>query len=107
MSDHEKFDQGLEDGRRGMVSASDDRTYQLGYQAGCAMHDKEVPQEEVMAFMIADMGLGMYEQNFAEDREQLLGYAVREGLMWALPEFLDRRGWLDADWVVRINRKVN
>ena len=107
MSDHEKFDQGLEDGRRGMVSASDDHTYQFGYQAGCAMHDKEVPREEVMAFMIADMGLGMYEQNFAEDREQLLGYAVREGLMWALPEFLDRRGWLDADWVVRIYRQVN
>ena len=30
MSDHEKFDQGLEDGRRGMVSASDDHSYQYG-----------------------------------------------------------------------------
>ena len=31
MSDHEKFDQGLEDGRRGMVSGSEDHSYQLGY----------------------------------------------------------------------------
>ena len=107
MSDHEEFEKGLEDGRQGFSSASDNDSYQLGYQAGCAMHDKTVPLEEVKAFMNADMQLGMYEQNFAEDREQLLGYAVREGLMWALPEFLDRRGWLDADWVVRINRKVN
>jgi hypothetical protein len=107
MTPDDMFELGLEDGRQGITSASEDDSYQLGYQAGCAMHDKEVPQEEVMAFMIADMGLGMYEQNFAEDREQLLGYAVREGLIWALPEFLDRRGWLDADWVVRINRQVN
>jgi len=41
MSDHEKFDQGLEDGRRGMASGSDDHSCQLGYQsfwidvAGC------------------------------------------------------------------------
>ena len=70
------------------------------------MHDKRVPKEEVMAFVGADMALGTYEQNFAEDREQLLMYAVKEGLLWALPEFVDRRGWLDADWV-RINRKVN
>ena len=107
MSDHERFNQGLEDGRRGMVSASDDHSYQLGYQAGRAMHDKVVPQDDVTALMIADLGLGMYEQNFAQDRQQLVDYAVRQGLIWALPEFLDRRGWLDADWVVRINRQVN
>ncbi|MGB5564273.1 MAG: hypothetical protein WBN02_18370 [Sedimenticolaceae bacterium] len=107
MSDLERFNQGLEDGRRGMASGSDDHSYQLGYQAGCAMHDKEGPQDDVTAFMIADLGLGMYEQNFAENRQQLVDYAVRQGLIWALPEFLDRRGWLDADWVVRINRQVN
>ena len=45
------------------------------------MHDKEVPQEDVTAFMIADLGLGMYEENFAENRQQLVAYAVKQGLI--------------------------
>ena len=106
MSDHEQFDKGFEDGRRGKTSASDDHNYRLGYQAGCAMHGIPASKERAMAFIGADMALGMYEQSFAQDREHLLAYAVEEGHMWALPEFLALHGWLDADWVARINGRV-
>ena len=37
MSDHEQFDQGFEDGRRGKTSASGDHNYQLGYRAGFSL----------------------------------------------------------------------
>ena len=107
MSADEMFDKGFDDGRRGKTSAVDDHNYQLGYRAGSAMHGIPASKERTMAFIGADMALGMYEQSFARDREHLLTYAVNEGHMWAMPEFLARHGWLDADWVVRINRKVN
>lgn len=107
MTPHETFEQGLDDGRRGMTPSAEDRSYLLDYQAGSAMHGIPASKDRPMTFIDADLALGMYEQSFANDREHLLAYAVKEGLMWAMPEFLARHGCLDADWVVLINRKVN
>jgi len=53
-------------------------------------------------YMQADMALGMFEQNFADSRENLIEYAVKQGYAWALPGFLSRRGWLDDDWNKRL-----
>ena len=77
MNSEEMFDNGFEDGCRGMASGSDDHNYQLGYRAGSAMHGIPASKERTMAFVGADLALGMYEQSFAQDREQLLAYAVK------------------------------
>ena len=51
-----------------------------------------------------DMALGMFSQNVAEDRDDLVKYAIRKNLTMALPGFLERRGWLDDDWVRRLEK---
>lgn len=50
----------------------------------------------------ADMGLGMYQQNFAGSRADLVSYAVNQGYSWALRDFLVTRGFLDDDWEQRL-----
>ena len=53
-------------------------------------------------FMDADMGLGMFQQNFSATRGDLTSYAVKQGYAWALRDFLVRRGLLDDDWEQRL-----
>ena len=54
--------------------------------------------------LYADMALGMFSQNCAEDRDDLIKYAKRENLTAVLPCFLERRGWLDEDWAKRLEQ---
>ncbi len=44
----------------------------------------------------------MFDQVSFDNRDELLDYALNQGLQWALPGFLERRGRLDEDWVQRL-----
>ena len=60
----------------------------------------DMPEDD--DFFMADIYPGMYAQT-AESREQLLAYAIFNGLAWALRRFLERRGWIDDDWERRLD----
>lgn len=64
-------------------------------------HDNQMfdPDQD---FWDADISLTMFDQVSFDNRDELLDYALNQGLQWALPVFLERRGRLDEDWVQRL-----
>lgn len=49
-------------------------------------------------FMVADTASGFWEQNAAVvTRDSLIEYAVKNEIIWALHDLLERRGWLDDE----------
>ena len=76
---------------------------------------EKVPLKKIdplFKFMDADIQLGFAEQNIAamqsgplqKRRQALIEYAKEHDLLWAVPDFLSRRGWLDDDWKRRLKK---
>ena len=68
----------------------------------CIMPRQNTRGSDETDIIRADMALGMFDQNFAKDRDDLIQYAMRQDLVTDLPGFLERRGWLDDDWARRL-----
>ena len=68
----------------------------------CIMPRQKAREPDETDIIHADMALGMFDQNFAKDRDDLVQYAIRQGLTGHLPGFLERRGLLDDDWARRL-----
>jgi len=58
--------------------------------------------DETFDFMAADAALGLACQEFCNTRDDLEGFAFRQGLSPYLEPFLKRRGWIDDDWRRRL-----
>jgi hypothetical protein len=57
---------------------------------------------ETIDFVTADVSLGIACQEFCRSRDDLVDFAIRQGLIPYLQRFLQRCGWLDDDWRKRL-----
>jgi len=58
--------------------------------------------KDFFKFHEADMALGMMAQSGPDDRDEFVDYVKEKDYLWALREFLSRRGWIDEDWKRRL-----
>jgi hypothetical protein len=66
---------------------------------------KYVPSDdEFLDTANADIELGVAAQNHCKTRDDLVTYTRHARLIPYLHFFLERRGWLDDDWVRRLER---
>lgn len=67
--------------------------------------DRPAPRHQALLDALrGDMILGIAVQDHLRTREELEEYCLAEGLVPWLRPFLERRGWLDADWEDRLAR---
>ena len=81
------------------------------YPSVLQLERHELPQEnsqpddnEFIDVMGADMALGIAAQDHCKTRDELTAYARDAQLVPYLRFFLERRGWLDDDWIRRLEQ---